>query len=175
MAKNLPSSYLTVQSDSAACSIMGGGVPTQIRVFSAARICPFKWYLSTTYPSIACTKSSLILDISKSPSNSTPTCSNQNMGDDDPWILLLSTQVLYIVLIGMYYAILLCHLVIYYLIGHNPISSRSPQMCGYKHIISRCLRGCLSVIQWANRLWNLPSSHRRWGDMNHIYELNSRT
>ena len=52
--------------------MVGGGVVTYSRGYRAARVCPFKGYLTSIYPDIAFPISSLVLSISKALSDSIP-------------------------------------------------------------------------------------------------------
>ena len=97
----------------------------------------FLWIVTSVliYPVIysphCSSSSSLSMSFYKAPSDSVPDCSHHIMVTDDPCTLYISSHILYIGLVAIYWAIIFCCRVIYHSTVHNPTSSRSSPICGY--------------------------------------------
>ena len=130
--------YLSVLHNPAACSTIGGVVPTCSRVCWSTRLCPINFYLATTIsPAISSTLSSstfsspLYTSVFRSLSISIFAYSHQFIVTDDPCLLWASSRIPCIGISAMYWAIVCCSWVIYPSTVHYSASSISSPMVGY--------------------------------------------
>ena len=181
--------------DPIACSLLGGGIPSQKIGYKFTRLCPSIMLVRyfVPLPSILSRihsmgiPSSSPIDSPQSesaaanaalfipPSKSILACSHHRQDTLSPGLRAYRSQRSIIGRVAIYCATVFFLLVMYFPILSKPASTIVSSNGGYSQLKSARLLGCLPLSRLATLCWKLPRSHSILGVSTHVSYPNNNT